>query len=94
MVQYRRHTSRWQVVKHATVAAFPAVLAGYNLVIIGLGLGTGAVKTLGRGTYRTTHYEADPSAFVVNICVRTFFTVLFIAVAVLLWRQLRKDVRT
>lgn len=83
--------SRWQVVKMLAVALFPALLAAYNLVIVGLGLNSGAVKTLGRGTYHTTQYAVDPSGFIANVCVRIFFILLFTAVAVVLWRQTRTN---
>ncbi len=93
VTRYRRHTSRWHLMKLWAVVLFPAVLAAYNLVVVGLGLSRGEVKTLGRGIHRTTQYGADPGGFIANICVRTFFILLFTAVVVALWRQAHTDSR-
>jgi hypothetical protein len=80
------------VIKGAALVGGTAVLAGYNAAVIVLGLSSGAVRTLGRrgGLVR---YEADAAGFAFNLCLRTVFVLLFTTVAVLLYRQLRRDSR-
>jgi hypothetical protein len=92
--EYRRHTSRLSLLKSLALILVLASVALYNLVWTVIGLSTGSVRHLGRGPYYLVRWETDSWWFMVNICVRATFFLLFGTIAVALWRQLRRDMRT
>jgi hypothetical protein len=93
VVEYRRHTSRWDVVKYAAVAVLPTGIAAWNAFRVTQGLTTGAVMSLRRRSYDFVSFDAEPSWFLFNVCLRTLAVVFFGTIAVLLWKQLGRDVR-
>lgn len=93
MVKYRDPVSRWTKIKRAgLVAACASGSLFYGWPVIP-GLVDGAVQQFGRRGWRgelTSRFE-DPVAYGLNITVRTAFALLFLTIAVVLWRQFRKD---
>ena len=92
MVQYRRHTSRWDVIKRATIAGAPSVVAAWNAFRVIEGLSTGAVMSLRKRSHDFVSLDADPGWFLFNVSLRTFAVLFFGAIAVVLWKHLRRDV--
>jgi hypothetical protein len=93
LVEYRRHTSRRDVIKQGALAGIPFLIAGWNAFRVAEGLATGAVMSLAKRSHNFVDFEADPGWFVFNVCLRTFGILFFGAIGVVLWRQFRRDVR-
>ena len=93
MIEYRRHTSRWDVIKYAALAALPTAIAAWNAFRVTQGFANGAVMSLRKRSYEFVRFDAEPGWFLFNVCLRTFVVALFGTMAVLLWKQLRRDVR-
>jgi len=92
VVEYRRHTSRWDVIKYVTVAAFPTAIAAWNAFRVAEGLATGAVMSLQKHSHDFVRFDAEPGWFLFNVCMRTFVIGLFGILATLLWKQIGRDV--
>lgn len=93
MVEYLHHTSRWDVAKYATLAAVPTAIAAWNAFRVTQGLATGAVMSLRKRSHDFVSFDAEPGWFLFNVCLRTSAVVFFGTIAVVLWKQLRRDVR-
>lgn len=93
MVEYRRHTSRWHVIKWSAAIAFVLVVAAFNAIRVVRGLVTGSVESLRRRSDELVYAATDPGWFWFNICVRTLFVALFSGCAFVLWNKLRDQWR-
>ena len=93
MTRYRSHLTRWYIVRNASLIAFGAIVAIYNLALVANGLRTGVIKSLRRHSHDLVRVDVDPDWFGFNVGVRTLMAALFAAAAVFLWRKLRSEMR-
>ena len=93
MAEYRRHASRWHVIKWSAAIALMLVLAGFNAFRVFRGLVTGSVESLRRRSDELVYAAMEPGWFGFNICVRTAAAILFAGVALLVWKKLQAERR-
>ena len=90
MVQYRGHTSRWQLIKSVSLLLFVGALAAFNGFQIYRGVTTGGIESLKRRSQELVMFDTEPKWFIFNLLIRLIVILFFLVMLGVFWKQRAK----
>ena len=87
MIEYRGHTSFWQIAKTGGLILLALAIATFNGFRLYQGAITHSITSLERGSYELVVLKIDPHWFVLNVVIRVVVVLFGLGWMCLIWKQ-------
>ncbi len=87
MVEYRGHTSFWQLAKTGSLILLALGMTAYNGYRLYQGASTHSITSLERRSQEVVMFDTDPHWFVINVAIRLVIVLSGLGWMWLIWKQ-------